>query len=284
MSQAAGQDKATADKMMQDSKAQVDEAKKWIGDFSKAGGKRIYIVVSIAGMFTGDQPICVAPVEAGADGAALAKALDPSKSKPPAPGADPSEANVAEVVGKSVVIGSKKSVEAAKTLKPAPRPELSQALAAGGTSTLRIAIAGQKLQSLPIPGFAQEPGVKGVEWIALAVATPPTESAALTVQCKDPQAAVAIANLMNNGLGALRANPQAKAELGDVEPLAKALTPATAGNKVTIMLDTKTIESVIAPLAIKLAAKQAVRERPASPRPGAGAASPGPGAGSPGQK
>jgi hypothetical protein len=242
-----------------------------MADFSKAGGKKMYIVVSLGGLMTGQPGVMVAPVEAGGNAEAIAKFLDPTFGKaaaaPAAPADEAAEeagpfgggGNAAAVVGGNVVFGPKKAVDALKAgtaPKAAARPEFAAALAGAGNAPFRMAIAGTNLAKFPglEPDMAAK--VAAVDWISLSATNPPAEQAVLTIQTKDAATAKTITDELTKALAALQANPQAAAALGDTKPLVTALTPVTTGNAVKITLDTKTIEGVIMPAVIKNGAKE----------------------------
>lgn len=301
---ASGVQKATQDKMVAEMNNPDDaKTREWLTNFAKAGGKRMYVVVSFAGVLTGQPGVVVAPVEAGGNAEAIAKILDPNFGKAPAAGAGagaaareeeeeaaPTNAATAVVIGSNVVLGPKKVVEAMKAGGVAAAPgagaqRFAAALAGGGNATLRVAISGSKLAGMPLPVDPNDAqAIQGVEWISLSASAPPTHQARLTVQAKDAAAAKAVADLFTKGLGALQNNPDAAQALGDTKPLVRALTPQAAGNQVTITLDGRTIDTVLMPAMIKANVKRMedrsagdddaaapappAGRRPAAPQPG----------------
>lgn len=266
--QASGVAKAAQDKMIaQMNNPESAKGKQWLADFTKAGGKKMYVVVSLGGLFMGQPGVLVAPVDAGGNAETIAKFLDPTFGRPaaaaPAPGEEEAGplggANAAAVVGGNVVFGPKKTVDALKAGGPkgaAARPEFVAALGGAGNAALRIAIAAGNLGKFPGMDPAAAEKIKGVEWMSIAASTPPTEQVTLTIQAKDAATAKTVTDELNKALGAIQNNPDAVAALGDTKPLVRALTPATAGNAVKVTLDTKTIESVLMPAMIKSGAKE----------------------------
>jgi hypothetical protein len=277
---AAWQQKLMANAPQDDPNAQrqMTNAKQWVADFKAAGGKDIYIVAQLGGMFMGQPGEVVAPLGAGANADALANVFIPGGNVPPPPPPPPGDPNAppppppgmgrptpaTAVIGNSLVYSTAPMVEALKTAQPAPRPELEAALVAGN-SPIRIAISPASIKSLPIfkmmamrmgggpggqpgqPGNVpfSEPAWDNVTWVLISVMPPPTESGAVLFQCKDPDSANALAGLLNQKLEDWQNNPQSQKNLGDQLPkLAAELKPVVDGSRVTMALDQATLDTI----------------------------------------
>jgi hypothetical protein len=104
---------------------EVAESKKWIADFTKAGGRDYYIVFSMSGF--PDFPMYgVLPLKEGADGQALAKLLTGDEAN--------KNGAHAEVAGNVILWGRQASIDRLKTLKAQPHPNLIKAFEAAGDS------------------------------------------------------------------------------------------------------------------------------------------------------
>lgn len=266
-------DKAALEKALAGMKGGAADAKAWVDQFVKAGGRRVYVVGSAGALLLGAPPLFVIPVDPGGDPAAVAKLFDPTFGQPaPAirPDANPAgpvEPSVAAVVGGAVVFGPRTAIDAGKAAKPADRPAFAAALAAGGEgAAVRVAVNGAAVVGPPAapgapsgaPAAADPPGgLKDVEWVSLAVRPPPDESISLVVQAKTPEGARAVADTLNGMLTQFGKNPLARAAVGDVGPIIQALRPETTGNRVAIRVGARAIEDVLAPAIIKAAATEA---------------------------
>ena len=243
--QKAGVDKATMDKMQAESKEEMDKAVKWLSDFKQAGGRRIYMAGSMQDMMTGG-PLVVVPMEGSANGEALTNVFQLDKEQ----GEDKP---VSATVGRNLLIGKKEAVDGAKAAQPAARPELMQAL--GATATVKIALSASNLNKAGnVGGMPLPPQAQGIEWISINMNAPPAVGASVTIQAKDAATAKQVADQFNQMLAMMQQQPQVQQALGNnAAALTKALTPTTNNRRVTIALDTKTIEGTLMPVAIKAA-------------------------------
>jgi hypothetical protein len=310
--QAAGPQDEQSQRMARRSQAQMIKAKQWVTDFKSAGGKDVYLVAQIGGMFMGQPGEVVAPLGAGANADALANVFIPGGNEPPPPPPQPGDPNsppppgpgmgrpapATAVIGTSLVYSTASMVESLKTAQPAPRPDLEAALAAGN-SPVRIAISPSSIKSLPIfkmmamrmsgggpggPGGQagptvpfSEPQWDAVTWVLISIVPPPTENGTVIFQCKDADSANALAGLLNQKLTDWQNDPQAQKNFGDQLPkIAATVKPVVNGSQVTMSMDQATVDAVA-----QRAAKMRMGMRP--PRPPGGGMPPG-GAGEPGDQ
>ncbi len=137
---------------VKDMKEGLGKMRKWAGDFKAAGGKDLYVVISLSGIMSGSPGGVVVPLN-GSDGTALAKVFPQPPAAPagmPADGAaqwarmQPATA----VVGNVMVFSTGAGVDRMKTASNEPRPDLSDALAAGN-GAFKIALSPSTLRNNP---------------------------------------------------------------------------------------------------------------------------------------
>jgi hypothetical protein len=196
--EAASQDKqAGADARKQFTMAAAQESQ-WVAKFRKAGGKRLYIVVSLSDMDR-HGPFIVVPLDKNADADALI-ALFP-KRHVDANGPVDQNAEAAVKLGNAVVFGERAIRDRLKEM-PAlkARPGLHEAMGAAGDAPVRIALFASDtlrneleaiLPTLPeaLGGGPIKPLSRGSRWISIAAQTPPKASLNVIVQTKDDQTA-----------------------------------------------------------------------------------------------
>jgi hypothetical protein len=250
---------------------QIAQTKKWIADFKAAGGKDMYVVVSLAGLMTGAPGGVIVPLN-GANPDGLAKVFNP-RGNPPA--ADPNDPNAAQmqrmqpttaVVGTAMIFSTGAGVDKLKTPSTEPRPDLTDALSAGGSAALRVAFVPSGIKNNPFiaamlnargaggsqPPFA-EPQWDAVTWMSISVSTPPKASGSCTIQCKDGDSASAMADLITKKIqtGKADATQQGKMSPEDYDKLSAALKPKVDGSQVVIAIDQDTMDNVVGPMMFK---------------------------------
>jgi prepilin-type processing-associated H-X9-DG protein len=224
----------------------IGAARQWIDQFTKAGGRDIYVVLS-AGDFPDSPVYVVAPVRTGVDAQGLARTLASVLADKPETGM--------EVREDVVIWGSKVNLERLKSLKPAPRPQLAKAFEAAGDSTAQILFVpsddARKVLSEMMPSPPAElVGPNGgdlmgkVAWVGAGANLSPEVGLNITIQSPDEASAAALGQTLTRVIDvarqmmaqALRADAGAARMIGDVDALAKAFTPAVNGNQLTIRL------------------------------------------------
>ena len=173
---------------------------KWLAAFRKAGGKDIYVLLSLEDM-PESVPLLMVPLADGADTAALDQLL-PDNLFPAT--RDPRE-NLKPVkwhTDKFLFRGTKATQQRLKELKPAQRPELAKGFAAAGATDLQVILMlpphmARVIEEV-IPRLPPEIGdgssrvlTEGVRWAALGVDWPPKTSVKLMIQSRDAAAAEA---------------------------------------------------------------------------------------------
>ena len=233
-------------------------------------------MVSLGGIMQGAPGGLVIPLN-GADPAALAKVFPQSSAPPPDPN-NPSAAQMTQpktaVVGDAMVYSTPAGVEKLQTPSTEPRPDLTDALTAGGASPLRIALTPGTLKNNPFfammvnagrrggggpnqPGGPQVPFSESqwdaVTWMSASLNLPPKESASCTIQCKDAGSASALADLINQKMQDGKA---ANTKPGNIIPedydkLILAMKPTVTGSQLVIAVDQDTIDNVIGPIMLR---------------------------------
>jgi hypothetical protein len=257
---------------------QMAQMRKWIDGFKQAGGKDVYVVVQLSGIFTGKAGALLVPILPGVDSAALAKYLNPAGAAPPEPGIPPNPmAPKTEVIGQMLVFAPGPMIADFKSGTAAqPRPDLGEGLAAAGAAPFRLVIVPASLKRSPMlamvaanmgggrqpggpPGAPpaaplSEPQWDNVTWVAISGALPPKESGNFTCQCKDADSANAVADMINKKIEERRNDPKAQQLGADADKLAAALKPKVDGTKVVIDVDQDTVDNVLIPVMIKASA------------------------------
>jgi hypothetical protein len=232
----------------------IAQAKDWIGKFKTAGGKDLYVVVSLAGLMQGAPGGLVIPLN-GSDGTALAKVFTPNGNPPPADPADPNAAQQARmqpqtaVVGTSMVFSTGAGIAKMKTPSAEPRQDITDALASGGDATVHIVLNPAALKTNPLfsaivnsrmggqnPGGAppqppfSDPQWDAVTWMSLSLTAPPKEAGNCTIQCKDADSASALSDLITKKIADGKADfiSRQKMSADDYDKLAAAVKPAVS--------------------------------------------------------
>jgi hypothetical protein len=272
---------------------QMAQARQWLDGFKKAGGKDIYIVVQLSGLFQGKPGALLVPLQPGVDSAVLAKFLYPAAGAPPDPNvpASPMQPKT-EVIGQMLVFAPGPMIDDFKAGSAQPRPDLSDGLAAAGDAPVRIVLIPTSLKRSPMLGMftagmggrggqpggppagpMSEPEWNNVTWIAVSGSLPPKESGNFTCQCKDADSANAMADLINKKMEERKNNPQTQQMGADADKLAAALKPTVDGTKVVINLDQDTVDNILIPIMVKAAGRNGGGPGPGA-APGAAPAPP----------
>jgi hypothetical protein len=272
------------------------QGKKWVSDFRNAGGKDLYIVVSLAGMMQRTAVGVVAPLN-GADPAALGKAFVPN----PPPSADPTDPSAAQVarmrpqtavIGNMLVYSTGAGIDKFKAPSSEPRQDILDGLAAGGQNQLRLSLTPSNLKDNPFfkmlagaimsagqppqPGqppqqstLFSEPQWDSVTFVSVALSLPPKESAGCTIQCKDADSASAMSDLINQKIQSAKdsATKNGNMSADDFAKLAAAAKPTVSGSQVIITIDQDTIDNVLGPMMARMAGRNQAGPAPAPAGP-----------------
>jgi len=199
-------------------------------DFTKAGGKTIYVIVDDVtytatrddgnggGASTGmsGAPLVIVPLDKQANPAALAKAFDMTliKAGPAATDFDERLQWVARVHTGLLLIGMRMVVDHAIAADSTDRPDVAKALAAAGDAPVAVAVViPQKVRKVvdQIPNLPEEFGggatapLGQVSWIGLGVNVTAKMPLTLTIKCESTKTARDLKALIDTTLKAVDA-------------------------------------------------------------------------------
>jgi hypothetical protein len=234
----------------------VPEAQRWLTDFRRAGGKKIY-AVAFLGSPASIPGVLIVPLSATADPGAIAALLvsgriDGADHRDDAGPFDDNNHPVgleAIVINGAVVFGATPQVEKMKAARPAERPMFEDAMTALGDAPFQIIfspsialqlVAGDLLpEKLPdeVGGGSPALLIDTVAWVALGGTAPPHPSLQLLIQCKDSGGAQDYADLF----AAVLANA------GHDAKLATALKPTMHDDCLSVTVDAGTMSGLLLP-------------------------------------
>ncbi len=196
-------------------------------------------------------PTAVVPLADGGDDRAIAEALSGGVRS------NPFRWPATETIRGSVVAGTPAGLARIRDTQPKARPDLLAAMAAGGDTSVQIAIAPsttlrrsieESLTVLPdeLGGGPITTLTRGLSWISLTSALEPRPMIRAVVQAKDPDATRALMNLSQDALDHL-ANASRKdpaltslaAPIGQIKPLAQ-------GDRISLEADLETTAELVA--------------------------------------
>jgi len=183
----------------------------WVAGFRRAGGKDVYLVVSLTDL-PRSPVFAVVPLHGRAEPGTMIRFLRSLSANRPASApakTPPLPLQIEEVVqmGRAVVVGQKHHLARLAENKPTPRPEIAQAFAAAGDGAVQIALiptldAPKVIQDM-MPTLPEELGggsstaiTKGLLWAALGVKTPPGMSLRVVIQSQDAASARALRGVL----------------------------------------------------------------------------------------
>jgi hypothetical protein len=222
----------------------------WLTDLTRAGGKELYVVCSMADLPIAT-PFVVVPLAAGADGKAVARELGRSKAF---------EQLRFETLGHALVGAEDSTWGRLRSLRATPRPEAAKAFAAAGDTAAQVLllptpdnrrVIAELLPTLPpeIGGGSSKPLTHGVRWAALGVDLPPKPAARLVIQSPDAAAARALADLLTRARDALARQHEVRALLPDADRVAALLTPEVREDRLVVSVEGKKLLATVPALA-----------------------------------
>lgn len=210
----------------------------WLADLTKAGGKEMYVVASLADLPI-DPPLVVVPLAAGTDAASIRRVL----------GRIPGLNLLSfEKFDQTLLAGSAAARKRVRSGKPAVRPELTKAFAAAGDTTAQLLLLPTKdtrrvidelLPALPpqLGGGSTRPLSHGLSWAAVGMELPPKPSLRLLIQSPNADLAGALKDLLTRLAKAVAEQREVREFLPDIGRLAEAL--AFQVEEERLMLSTK---------------------------------------------
>ena len=228
--------------------------------FTKAGGREVYLVVTLTDLRT-DPQFLVVPLVKEADVEALTAVLNGIGL------------GSCKRMSQSLVVASETMHERLATLQPDARPDLVAAFQAAGDGLAQALLLPPKhtrrvmvelMPTLPkeIGGGSSTVVTQGVLWAALGIVGPPEMSIRLTIQSQDHEAAAALRARTVEWLALAGKQPPVRQALPNFDDVAKLLTPEVQGDRVSLVLreTNDTIRTIINAAAIPLAkARQQAR-------------------------
>ena len=223
----------------------------WVANFTKAGGKDFYAVVSLAD-WPQAVPFFVVPTGDDTDAGSLSKLFQPF-------GVDPKAAKI----GDAVVIGHADALRRLKGLKPADRPELVKAFAAAGDKAIQAVLVptadNRRVIEEMMPKLPKEVGggsikalTRGVLWAALGVDATPKASLNLVVQSQDAATAKAFASVIADIFKALAHDNHVREVFPNFEEVAALVTPKATDERATFSLQESEFKSIAQPLVAQM--------------------------------
>jgi len=224
-------------------------ASQWVRDFTKAGGKDIYFVFSLADFPQG--ATMVIPLAGDADGKAMVDLLKSTSTDQLAPWVHlPVAGEVLEKLDGAVIAGSKSFLARVRTEKAATRPEVAQAFAAVGDSAAQVLllptadvrrVVEELMPRLP-KAAGGEPSTtltRGILWAALSIDLSPNAGLRLVIQSQDAAAAEKLAAAIPRFYDALGTQTQLRRTFPHFDQLARLLTPRVAKARLTLNVDSR---------------------------------------------
>jgi hypothetical protein len=232
------------------------EAREWIGAFLKAGGKDIYVVLSMADI-PANEPFFVVPMTEKANEEELAKLLGMGGRMKYL------------VIKKALIVGNEKTIDRLQDQKPTERPEVAKAFAAAGDTAAQFLLiptddSRKVVEQVGPPELPKELGggstkvfTRGVKWVAVGVNPPPKPFGTLVIQSQDADAAKELHQGLKQAveaIGKLPADHEVKQVLPEVDKLLTALMPKVQEDRLTLSVDAKMVTEVLGPVVAKLRA------------------------------
>ena len=214
-----------------------------------AGAKSMFLLIDPAD-FPG-LPIAVVPLVDGADDKTVATVLSSG------PRRNPFRWPATETIRGAVVAGTPTSLARIRNTVPKARPELLAAMAAGGETSIQIAIVPSTIQrrlieeSLAV--LPKELGggpittlTRGLSWISLTLAFEPKPVVRAVVQAKDPDATKALMDLAQDALDLLaNASRNDPALVSLAVPISQ-MKPLAQGDRITLEANLETTSELVA--------------------------------------
>jgi len=236
-------------------------AERWIADFTKAGGRDLYAIASVADMPEAELPFIVVPLAFGADARAIAGLLCSGSADGPTtcPADDrsgPYPDMICERVGDNVFLGSRSAFERIRDGKPASRPEIAKAFAAVGDAAVQIALVptadSRRVIEEILPTLPEQIGggpvtaiTRGLLWAAVGIDTHPEPALRLVIQSPDPDAAGALQKVIDRILDRGGKEAAGLAGAPGLDKVLAALRPTRAGNRLTLAVDPQTLTTAV---------------------------------------
>ena len=249
------------------------QGEKWIEEFTRAGGRELYLVVTLAD-FPQEPFFVIAPVKEGGDHRAVAGLLYSGRPDGPTKRQDDfvrGGMQFCEQIGDAVFLGSPKALARLKTLKPTPHPELAAAFEAAGDTTAQVLFIptedNRRVLREMLPQMPEEFGggsgkqiADALQWAAMGIELPPRPAASVVVQSKDAQSAEALKRLVQGYYRLVGQVNEVQKFLPKFDELTGLAPPTVQGDRLEITLDRQGFYKVLDSLSVPVVrAREAAR-------------------------
>lgn len=218
----------------------------WLAELNKAGGKELYLIVSMADV-PKEPPLAIVPLAAGADAQAIGRVLRRIRTF---------QSMHFDTIGQALVGGSDETRKRLRGVKPAARPELAKAFAAAGDTTAQLLllppshtrrVIDELLPTLPpqAGGGSTRPLAHGLLWAAVGVNLPPKPSLRLVLQSPDADSAGKLKDALVQIFKTLAAQRGVRDFLPDIVPLAELFAPRAEDDRLTLSLNDKEMKTFL---------------------------------------
>ncbi len=238
------------------------ETSRWVSEFTRAGGREIYLVLGLADMDRG--PFLVVPTTDRTDTEAIGNLLTIGHTRPPA--RDPATPRTSpggpfptcRKIRGAMVAGPPSTLRRLETMQPVPRPELAKAFEATQGSLIQLALlappAIKAMLAQPDVKLPPEMGIRspaeladGFSWAAAKVEGPPRMSIDLVIQATDGAAARALGDAVDN---LFRWTEKTKPGLlfgafPDLHGMLAMFRPTVSGDRLTLSLPISSIDELL---------------------------------------
>ena len=248
---------AEIDKGMAEAKPQIDQAKAVIGQFKEAGASKVYALISVQGAMAGEFGTIFVPTSSPQNAQKVADLVKGMMG-----GENPDAPGKVSTAGTVALFQSRQAAAqppAAGVGEGAGNPTLLAAIrqrAAAPAAAISLMVDAKALAPFAQQAQPEDKALlEGTQWMSLSANFPPKPTFNMTVAAKDAATAQKLVAKYNESLEKGRNDPKAKEMLGDTTALYNAFKPKVEGTTVSVSLDTKVIEEVVAPAFAKAAAE-----------------------------
>jgi hypothetical protein len=224
------------------------QVRKWLADFTRAGGKELYLLFGVGDFF--DMPLVVAPLGAEAKGKEIAALLSSGTFLP--------QGQYQQIKG-AVVGGNPDALERLRSLGPEPRPDLAKAFAAAGDTPAQLLVVPtadtRRVVEEIMPVLPKEIGggpstilTRGVRWAAVGIQGAPKLGLSVVVQSQDAEAARKLRDWLGDALKALGRSKEMQRHFPDFAKVAATVKPNVEGSRLTLKLSEEQVVAILLPL------------------------------------
>ena len=230
--------RAELDRFREEEQQARAQMRKLQAAFRQAGGKEVYLLLSLADIsFRNDPvPFLIVPLGESADEKALAALFRQT------------DLGVQQRLGNVLFVGTRPTFDRLKALSPTPRPEIAAAFRAAGDTVGQAVLLPPKYAARVIeemlPNLPQEIGdgpstaiTHGLLWAAVSADPPPKMSLKLVVQSRDAQSAAAFREKWIAALQLLGRQKEVRERIPTFDRIATLLTPKAEPDRLTLTFD-----------------------------------------------